>query len=236
MEPLLRDPVWQFVGVLVTVIAIVITLILFRKQQKKKALEYRVLTSAPIFRNPVGSDKFELLFEKKPIESVQLIIVRIVNTGNVEINPNDYHDHIAVEFSPGSSILSAEITQTSPAELTSAARISANRVVFPPVLLNPEDWFTVQCLIASFKEGIKVSGRISGVKQIREHIRHPQSSIVMRLAIAGFLVFVVVGGYLAVRITSNWPFWTAVICWVVWNAAISAYSTFQDARERKLFG
>lgn len=239
MEQLLRDPVWQFVGVLVafiaTIIAIIVPVILARKQRQKKNLEYLVLTSMPIF-NPSGEVKFQLLFEQKPVHAVQLVILRIVNTGNLPIVTADYHERVSIEFAPESHVLSAEIAKTFPERLHIGAAISANpanRVFFQPVLLNGGDWFTVKLLVASFKDGITMGGRICGIKQIAIHA-NPALRSAERTVFG--LLGVLLGFVLVFFDRTRTAGFVLMVAGYLWSFGAMTHYHYRKRRDTKLFG
>jgi len=59
MEELLRDQIWQFVGAILGFIAIIVTVILYIVERRRKSLVYKVLTYASLLTHltqPSGPD------------------------------------------------------------------------------------------------------------------------------------------------------------------------------------
>ena len=48
MDELFRDPIWQFVGAILGLIAIVVTIIIFILQRRKKSLVYEILANTSL--------------------------------------------------------------------------------------------------------------------------------------------------------------------------------------------
>jgi len=231
---------WQFVGVVIAFAALIATIlvpwILYLRQQQKKALEYLVQMSTPIFNPTARHDNLKLLFEEKPVHDVQLIVLRFANTGNVPILPTDYFVPISIEFAANSHVLEAELTQTSPENLSvKIIREGAlNHAFVAPTLLNAGEGFTMQFLVASFKEGIKVDGRIAGV-QIVKH-RRGSGMVPMALMTLAVVVCIFVGMLMSQQnfsILSDvlWTVW-----WVLWMGFLSVYIASKNKREAQLFG
>jgi hypothetical protein len=87
---ILRDPIWQFVGAILGLIAIIISIMLFWIQHQRKSLSFEIIHNAYLVRSKDEvKDKLKILYEKKPIENLLLLIVRLVNTGNVPILASD---------------------------------------------------------------------------------------------------------------------------------------------------
>lgn len=222
----------QLIGtILIPLVAIALSLILYLKQRQKKSLEYVVQTSIPIISPPV-KEKFELLFEGNPVDAVQLMTIRIVNTGNLPILPNDYHEHIGIEFAADSRVLSAEITKTFPDKLKVSATESTNRITLQPVLLNGGDWFTVKALIASYKPEITINGRISGVKQICRHVNPAE-----RLAgiVAPGILCLPVGFVLSFFDRTQGAGALIFLGGILWALSVATYSLYRRKIEARLF-
>ena len=170
MIEIIRDPIWQFIGVILAVVAIIITVIFFLYQRQKKAISWQIISNTPLLK--IDDDikrNLQVLYSGKPVQDIQLIIARIINTGNVSIKSTDYEGPINLNFGKNAQILTAEITKTSPNNLKASANIEGNGVIIPPTLMNSRDWITLKILVSQFDEPITVEGRIVGVKEIEEN-------------------------------------------------------------------
>jgi hypothetical protein len=79
---------WQFIGVILAIIAIAITVILYWIQRQKRALSWQVVSNTPLLSiDKEIKGNLEVLYNRKPVQDVQLIIAKIINNGSA--NPNE---------------------------------------------------------------------------------------------------------------------------------------------------
>lgn len=166
---IIRDPMWQFFGAILVIIGIIISIILYWIQRPKSSLSWKIISNAPLVK--ISSEirgNLQVLFEGNLVENIQLIIVRIINTGNVSIKSGDYEHPINFTFDENAQILSAEIIETIPNNIEVSVNIEENRVFMSPTLLNKGDSVTIKTLVNQFENHILVDGRIVGVKDIKK--------------------------------------------------------------------
>lgn len=106
----LRDPIWQFIGVIV---AILIPLAAFALQRNKKELTYEVISNTPILRS-VGThttSKIQVTLNNRPVTKARILVVRVKNSGSASTRTSDFDQNnpIAFSFRPKAEILDAEI-------------------------------------------------------------------------------------------------------------------------------
>jgi hypothetical protein len=165
----LRDPVWQFVGAVLALVAIVIALVVAFVQQRKKSLAYEILTS--IFLLTVNDDlkgKTKILFEDVPVKNVYLVVLHFLNDGNISITATDFESPLLIHFSESTKILSAELVKTIPQNLRPQYEVGQSKIEIHPMLFNGMDAFLLKLLLSEFDGVIHVEGRIKGVKEIRQ--------------------------------------------------------------------
>ncbi len=160
-------------ALIATVIGILVAIGIALWQRSQKMLSYSIVMVAPLIeldRNLKGTLK--ILYEDKPVTDVKQTLIQIQNTGNVPIEPSDYHSPIRIKFSKGHwtsldfIILKAETIRASPNDLDIQLSTDVQDIVIQPALLNAGDNFFVQVLFSGYTEKIIVSGRVSGVKEI----------------------------------------------------------------------
>ncbi|RCV63855.1 hypothetical protein C5S53_11950 [Methanophagales archaeon] len=174
---------WQFIGVILAVIAIAITVILYWIQRQKRALSWQVVSNTPLLSIDKELKKnLEVLYNGKKVQDVQLIIAKIINTGNVPIKSADYERSINFNFGENAWILTAEVTETSPDSLKASANVEGKKVILPPTLMNKRDWITLKILVNQYDGPISVDGRIDGVKEIKEYTEIYKSGITSIIA------------------------------------------------------
>jgi hypothetical protein len=184
MEEILRDPVWQFIATFfVGVTAIIVSIILYLKQRQRKALSYEIVSSIPLLSmEEEVKERLQILFNNKPVQKVYLVIVRIVNSGNVPITSADYEIPVSFCFHEDTKVLTAEISETNPENLRASLVIENTKIILTPILLNSGDSITIKMLVSQFDGQISVDGRIIGVKRIQNLVEH-------RIKLYSFILF-----------------------------------------------
>ena len=189
MSEIIRDPMWQVIAVILAVIAIAIPVILYWIQRQKRALSWQVVSNTPLLSiDKEIKENLEVLYNGKHVQDVQLIIAKIINTGNVPIKSTDYERPINFNFGENARILTAEVTETSPDSLKASANVEGKKVILPPILMNNRDWITLKFLVNQYDGPILVDGRIVGVKEIKEL---KESEINKRLFITGVIIGII---------------------------------------------
>lgn len=169
MTDLLRDPIWQFIGAILGLIAIFISIIVFFLQRRKKSLAYEIITNTPLLTlNDEIKGKVQILFEGSAVQNVHLIMLHILNDGNIAISSSDYESPLTFEFGETSQILSAEVVKTSPVKLEPQFTLRNNSVEFTPILLNSGDSIVFKLLLAQYEGNLVVRARILGVTEIKQ--------------------------------------------------------------------
>lgn len=191
MLEILRDPMWQFIGVVIGIIALIITF-LFWKQRQRKALSYEILSNTPLLSiEEKIKGKLQIIFDGNSVENVHLIEVKLVNSGNEPIKPSDYERPINLTFGEDSRVLTSEVIETIPDNLKMELYTDEKSVKLSPILLNGGDSFTLKMIVSQFKIGdddIKVDGRIAGVKKIT---LPDESRLLIILMVSGVLLSII---------------------------------------------
>lgn len=184
---------------LATSVAIMVSIVLWLLNQRRKQLSYRVLWQDTLVRaRSQMRDRMDILFDGKSIEDAGLLIVQILNSGHLPISPGDYHSRLTISAGPGAKVVFADVTATTPGDLEARCRtadgekrnlieaINESEVVLAPILLNEGDSVTVQVLTQKMRGGVKVSGHINGVRKVAPY--RPSSVVAMILINSGALI------------------------------------------------
>jgi len=210
---ILRDPVWQSIGAILAVVAIIISIALYRRQRRHKALSYEIISRIPLLgMEEEIKGNLQILFNGKPVQQVHLIVVKITNSGNMPIVSTDYERTISLRFGEKAHTLTAEVAETNPNSLRTTAKIEGKKVVLTPTLLNQEDSVTLKMLVSEFSEQITVDGRVVGVKDICEYVENPLPSFAMILSGSVLLLIALIGLFQAtIGHPFRWIFWLCFI-------------------------
>jgi hypothetical protein len=167
------DP--RYLAPMATLIGIAVTVFLYLLQRRKE-LSYEVLWRQQLVEMKGKTrNRIDLRFDGNPARDASFVVVRLINTGHVNIMPGDYQVRLSVDCGSASDILMAEIVETEPVGLVDDStagpiieRIEKNKVVLRPMMLNRHDSVTLQLLVVQPGEKIAVNGHIQGVKRIGE--------------------------------------------------------------------
>lgn len=199
LAEVLRDPMWQFIGVLVTVIVGVISIILVLRERNKKSLSYDLVSHASLVSvEKEVKDKLFIAYEGKPISQLTLNIIRLINSGNTPITAADFVSPPTILFDEKSEIISAEVSEKNPNGLEASVTYNSTQVTVNPTLLNGGDWFEIKVLSSGQGNVTSVNGRVVGVREIVKLVEH--KSLYMAMAICGILLLVI-GELVALRVS-----------------------------------
>src|SRR5690349_9371986 len=96
LPALIRDPAWQFVGAVLTLVGVVLTLWGWR-HRPKRALAYQILSQAPLVT--VADDlqgRISITLDGHTIDSAALVLVKILNNGNMAIRHDEFERPISL--------------------------------------------------------------------------------------------------------------------------------------------
>src|SRR2546425_7217887 len=115
----LSNPLWQFlVNVTIAILAIVIPVLIYRKKQNQRGITYQVISNTSIlnFKEDIKG-RVQVLFDNNPVGDVRLIILKIWNSGNIPILPNEHIDPIKFDFGNNVEILDTDVLETVPGDI-----------------------------------------------------------------------------------------------------------------------
>ncbi|HEX7735307.1 MAG TPA: substrate-binding domain-containing protein [Ktedonobacteraceae bacterium] len=208
----LGDPASQFwIGVgslLLSALAIVITIIVTVRGRQKKLLTHEVVSNSSVINvdNDVGED-LKLLLEGKVVTKVRLHVIKLFNAGNTAIAPEDYPNKLSFEFdSPPyqEPLIRCAIHRTEPETLLPPPKLKnmlaiddapAQKVMtLEPPLLNPRQAiFLKVLLLADHRDSTTmiVRGQIKD-GEVRKYTP-PAVSLTRRVVVTGIAVAFVLG-------------------------------------------
>jgi len=190
-----RDQIWTFVGVVVAVIALIIPIVIFIIQNRKKQLSYEIISKNPLLTTREKIEgKIKVFYEENEVENVRFLSIKLINSGNIGIPANDYERPITFILPTDSKILSSEIISTNPDTLTTDITIKENEISIRPVLMNAKDSLTFKVIYSESKNGsFIVDARIKDIKEIK---KLGEPSIYGTFYLIALFVMLILGGIL----------------------------------------
>lgn len=165
---ILRDPLWQFVGIILTLIAIFVSILVYLKQRNRKELSYEIISRTSLLsREEEIGGALQVQYNGQPVKKVQLVEINFENTGNTPILVNEYERPISLDFGETSKVLTAEISKKFPENLSASLSIKDKNVIIDPLLLNSKESLTLKMLISNGSK-VSIDCRIVGISSIKE--------------------------------------------------------------------
>lgn len=167
LADLLRDPLWQFVGVILSFAAIAASYLQFRLGASRKELAFGVL----VLRRLVAiademASRVTVQLDGKLVSQVHLIEFGLKNSGNQPIVRNDFDASINIAFSAQTQVLSAQVIRCRPIELPAKVELKNGEIFIEPLLLNPGDFIVIQVLSSGGAPEHSVAARVAGVANL----------------------------------------------------------------------
>jgi hypothetical protein len=131
MSDLFRDQIWTFVSAAFAGIAVLIPVFIYFLQQRKKRLGYKVLWQLPLvmIHDELKDDgQLTISFNGNPVKDIHLVLIEIINTGNVPIASGDYERPLCLRYGNDSTVLSAEVVNESPVDLAPILSVSKSAI------------------------------------------------------------------------------------------------------------
>jgi hypothetical protein len=185
----LRDPLWQFIGAVVAVAALALSILVALAQRRRKRLGYHIETATAVLsmREELAG-RIKVLLDDELVDDLRLYILRFTNVGNVPIRSGDYERPITITFGKSSQVVSAEVTEQHPQSLAATITCEPVAITIKPLLLNEADSLAVKCLVTR-SAGVTVDARIVGVSRI-EPFAVALSPVRLFWAVVGILIFI----------------------------------------------
>ena len=147
---LLRDPIWEFMGVMLPVIIIL-------AQRKLKGLSYHVVEDTTIVKvDEHIAPRVQTLLDGKPVGEVRRVTVRLINVGHLDVNTKDYEVPIEIELGKCAQILEAKVGEVRPRNLQPVVKTTANGVLLEPMMLQSGEYVTITVLAANSHQPVAV--------------------------------------------------------------------------------
>ena len=167
MIELIRDPAWQFVGVVLALLAVAVPLVIYQHQRDRRELAFGVFYETPLLgvsRELAG--RVQILLDGQAVPNLRLVVLAVKNSGNRPILATDFHSPLVVRFGTGVAPLSAEVGRRVPDNLPFDATLSNGEVHITPLLLNPGDFAIIKVLTTGSAASPIADVRLAGVPRV----------------------------------------------------------------------
>lgn len=231
----LRDPLWQFVGALLTLLAIGISYFIYLAQRRRPGLAFGVLSNQALLTVAESiQSRVALTFDQKPVSNVHVVNCGVKNIGNTPIRTADFEEPFRIHIPPQTLLLSAEITEKSPESLKVELATSESSVELKPLLLNPGDSAVLRLLVAGETSELRYHVRVVGISNPFPLVPRvgpffsPERSVAWHLGwLFGWIVWSAIGAAFGVFLVSLFfgrQFESAIVGWYVFGTVVGIAS------------
>lgn len=183
MLDIFRNSIWTFIGTVVASIALAAFIIIHFVQRQSKRLVVESVVRVPLLANHFSViEGLGITFGGQPLSNAIVVVVRVTNSGNTPILVSDYESPLSLEFTDGSTVLSADVMSSQPDGIKMNMSFSGCVTMLSPQLLNPADTVTCRILLKDSDGKFKASGRVVGVNTIEQRLQPSVRPFVLRLA------------------------------------------------------
>ncbi len=185
---------WNLLLTIITLFAtLLFGIITIIQQWRKKSFSYSV-SETPVVSIHHKIEGVEVLFNKKHVENMRLILVKLWNSGNVPIKKQDFDSPITLcpaYNAKGNGLIDAQIVESpegTKAELTQVEpKHHYVNIALSPMLFNPGDGVTIKIIIVDYggdNPKVEIQGHIEGVKMITEASIYTKRSLLFKILLA----------------------------------------------------
>lgn len=170
MLEVIRDPSWQFVGVILAILAIFASIAIYRLQKLNKKLSYEILARTNLLTHREElENKIQVLYDGNPVQALTVFVIRIWNAGREPIRSDDFERPLSFHIVEPAEILTVAVTAISPESLNPQLSFETRTLTVSPLLLNPKDTLTIKVLVSDASAlSMKPDARIVGISRIQE--------------------------------------------------------------------
>jgi hypothetical protein len=152
-------------GLSLGVLGILATILIAIRQRRPKRIVYDITAHRRIITQTGYQVTKPLVvsYGDRKLSDPYLVVVRIANTGKMEIRPEDWEEPLSLTV--GSEIVDSGIVGTSSRDLkVEVTHVDSRQIRCSKILLNPGEWFDIQMLVDGPGNMSEASARIAGAR------------------------------------------------------------------------
>jgi len=152
----LRDPRWQFIGVIVAIAFGLWTVFTYWIEQEIYELKVTALANSSLVQIDEGfSNDIEISYDGRFVDNLSLIEIRLENSGNQPIPSSSYERPIKFQFAQGAEILQASVIESIPDDIDLVINVDLTQkheATIEPILFNARNYLEPKRLKMQTKE------------------------------------------------------------------------------------
>lgn len=152
-------------SVLLALVGIIVVIIIAVWSSQVKYISYEIITNNPLINIEEGiANEIKILYRDEVVENVNLLVLKIKNSGNVRICSDDFESGINISLKNGGRVLFSEIIERVPKDINIEFENQDNSIYIKPLLINKQESFTLKSLVDSGSGEVDINSRIKGTK------------------------------------------------------------------------
>jgi hypothetical protein len=151
---------------------LIAVIVIYLRQREQRHLDYQFISINALLQEGASGTGVKVLYDNISISDPYLIIMRIINTGNKPITPDDFKTPVKVQFADSCKVVFAEVVESKPPDLAPELVVGDHDAQLKSSLFNPGDWVSVKLVVDGYPEERTVTGRVVGVRELRQY--HPR--------------------------------------------------------------
>lgn len=134
--------------------------------KKLTIYEYDIVS---FFNKEINKEELNILYKNEKVNNLYMIKYTIKNNGKDEIIPSDYIENISLSGNWGKIIECNVIDSNNNyirKNITEKTAIKDNIIIFPNILLNSNDYYSITVITTDFPTNLSYNAVISGISNI----------------------------------------------------------------------
>ena len=218
MLGLLRDPAWQFAGVLLAAAAIGAAFWIYWLQRQTKELAFGVVSSRRLLAvADEVSSRIRVELDGREIKDLHLTVYALKNSGSRAVPAFDFDRPVLLRFLPG-QVVSAQVSSQLPRNLGATLLVTDSTVELKSLLLNPGDHVLIQVLLSPGSPAGQLDGRVIDISHFQSINLRPELPKFHQSGLVLMAVFFLIIGLFEALVhpqSSSWLFWVGAVAFIV---------------------
>lgn len=158
---------WKYIVMFVVTLVCALVPVLWQSKQEARAITVKYLSSTTLqLDQQAGIKDLQVTINGRNIDRPYLSLLQVVNDGAKPILSSDFETPIELFAKNEALVVSAQVTDTSPAGITAKVSTDDKRVMIAPFLVNPDDSVFLTVLTSGGAPSFEAKARIAGVKGV----------------------------------------------------------------------
>jgi hypothetical protein len=159
-----RKTAFWIISVILPIAAVVVPILLFLIESKEKEISYEISGRTELVGVHLPSEEVSITYAGKSVSHLELISIKISNSGNIPIKREDFDRPLKIKFKEESEVFVVRVGPSFPNNLRPTIKTEPGLVQITPLLLNPGDNYTIEVITSAKEQEPEIDVRIAGIQ------------------------------------------------------------------------